>query len=306
MELVLASAPISHYGVIVNKLENNEYAMLATPTEDRSRVLTGLMNGLPTKSLYFHAISRKESLAGEYDQVPVRDEQLEQLERFVKQLPAVLIKPEEVKPIAADNFEALTEKFEKIIEDLSKKNDVLQQKIDEDREHYATLIKDMQARSDAAQAQNVDMMEKMQEQNAKLEEEIRKQSTEALKMQLEAQKNMSDQMAQMKADAAQRELEMMEKQHANQQRLEEEHRAEQKAHFDSFDKAMKQQNDNQQQQFFQLNAQLQKAQLDAANKGKGGGGAGEIIQGAVGGVGTIVKEGIIPMVGAFKKDKKET
>jgi GTP-binding protein EngB required for normal cell division len=146
LELVLASAPITHYGIIINKLEKWEKDMLMSNEDGaRDEVLTGLMNGLPVQSLYFHFETRKESLAGVTDAVPSLDEELI---RFIQQVPAIEIKAEEVKAIKWNEFDALASKFETMIAQLAEDKEMLMKKMDEDRASYEKLIKDMQARND--------------------------------------------------------------------------------------------------------------------------------------------------------------
>jgi GTP-binding protein EngB required for normal cell division len=157
MELVLASAPITHYGVIINKLEKVEKEMLMSNTDGaRDEVLAGLMNGMPVQSLYFDFELRKDSLAAVTDAVPSLDQELIQ---FIQQVPAVEIKPEEVKAIQTNEFDALSQKFEIMINELKADKQMLHKKMDEDRASYEKLIKDMQERQDK-------LMEKFSQQQS--------------------------------------------------------------------------------------------------------------------------------------------
>merc|ERR1739848_949284 len=112
MELVLSSAPITHYGVIINKMEPEELALLMEDSSAQDLVKTALMNGLPTKSLYFHFNVRKSDLAGKTNLGLQLDEDLL---AFIQHVPDIEIKADEVKDIKAEQFEAMTEQFEKII-----------------------------------------------------------------------------------------------------------------------------------------------------------------------------------------------
>jgi hypothetical protein len=146
LELVLASAPITHYGIIINKLEKVEKDMLMSNTDGaRDEVLAGLMTGLPVKSLYFHFEERRDALAGVTDAVPSLDQELI---NFIQQVPAIEIKPEEVKAIQTNEFDALAQKFETMINELKEDKKILQKKMDEDRASYEKLIKEMQERHD--------------------------------------------------------------------------------------------------------------------------------------------------------------
>merc|ERR1712087_862831 len=115
MELVLASAPISHYGVIINKLEDEEHEALMGEPEAQDLVKAGLLNKLPTPSLYFHFEKRRSDLAGKKNQGLGLGEEMK---KFIVSVPEVNIAVKDVKGIRIDEFEAMTEKFETLIAQL--------------------------------------------------------------------------------------------------------------------------------------------------------------------------------------------
>jgi hypothetical protein len=100
MELVLKSAPISHYGVIINKLEEKQREFLMHNEEGAyDQVVAGLMNGSPTQSRYLQLNMRVGALEGETDgQMPIDYE----LAGFIQNVPPVEILPGLVKPIKAN------------------------------------------------------------------------------------------------------------------------------------------------------------------------------------------------------------
>lgn len=145
MELVLKAAPITQYGVMINKLEKSEFDMLATNEgKARDHVLASLMNGLDTPSLYFHFNLRNEELAGKKDAALPLDENLV---AFVKNVPAIEIRPDEVEAVKVDEFEALTEEFETKIAAMRNDNESLEKAIAEDKAKYDKLIENMQTRN---------------------------------------------------------------------------------------------------------------------------------------------------------------
>jgi GTP-binding protein EngB required for normal cell division len=144
IELILMSAPITHYGIIINKLEDDVIETLKK-NEDGAlyQVWTDMMNGLPAKTLYFHFEPRQEALAGKKNMVPPLDQELI---RFIQMVPAIDINPGEVKPIKTEEFEALTEKFEMVIKELREDKAALEAKMKQERDDYDKLIEQMVAR----------------------------------------------------------------------------------------------------------------------------------------------------------------
>jgi hypothetical protein len=145
MELILASAPISYYGVLINKVGKKEHKMLTNNTDGAyDAVVGGLMTGLPTKSLYFHFKPRIEDLADEDDAVPDLDEEFV---RFMQNVPAIEILPEEVKDIDVRDYDKLAEKFETVINELANDKKLLQERMEKDKQEYMKMIDEIQQRN---------------------------------------------------------------------------------------------------------------------------------------------------------------
>jgi GTP-binding protein EngB required for normal cell division len=145
MELVLESAPISQYGVIINKLEEEEYRMLENNIDQaRDLVLEGLMHGLPTKSIYWYLGKRKAELAGKKDQIFPLDPELM---RFIDYTPAIQIRPEQVNGIKADQFEKLNEEMQQMIARMQEDKAVLMKMMDQDRAMFEQMVEEMRQRN---------------------------------------------------------------------------------------------------------------------------------------------------------------
>lgn len=154
MELILKSAPISHYGVLINKLGKKERERIVENQDGAGdAVVAGLMDGLPAKTPYFYMKQRNDTLAEEENAVPPIDEDFA---RLLLNIPAVEIKRGEAKPIDANQFDEMTAKFEAIIREMHEDKKKLQQMMERDREHHDRMIQDMMARNDQLMKQNLD------------------------------------------------------------------------------------------------------------------------------------------------------
>merc|ERR1712226_530021 len=148
MELVLASAPISHYGVIINKLEDEELEALMEDPDAQDSVKAGLLHNLPTPSLYFHFEARRKDLAGKKNQGLGLGEEMK---KFIVSVPEVNIAVKDVKGIRIDEFEAMTEKFETLAQ-LHDDKKILHQKMAEDKKMYEALVEEMKERTASLEA----------------------------------------------------------------------------------------------------------------------------------------------------------
>jgi hypothetical protein len=87
MELVLESAPITQYGVMINKLGKKERKKILENKEAYGAVVAGLMDQLPTKTLQFCLLERDEDLADEDNAVPAPLDP--EFVRFMQNIPAI-------------------------------------------------------------------------------------------------------------------------------------------------------------------------------------------------------------------------
>jgi GTP-binding protein EngB required for normal cell division len=145
MQVVLQSAPITQYGVMVNKLEQNVYdALLENKDQARDFVVQGLMDGLAQPSLYFHFMLRNEDLAGKKDKAVPLDEDLV---RFIQNVPAIEIDPQKVEAIKTNEFDAMTAEFENQIAAMQSDIDLLEKAKEESANKYDQLVKEMALRN---------------------------------------------------------------------------------------------------------------------------------------------------------------
>jgi hypothetical protein len=146
MDTVLKSAPITHYGVIINKVSKKEREQLIDNVDGAyDQVVAGLMSGSPTQSLYFHFNMHMEKIEGEDDAImPLDDE----MRSFIVNVPPIMIKPEEVQTIATDNFKAMTEKIENKLSSLRKDKKLLEEEKEKNRATQELMLVDMQMRND--------------------------------------------------------------------------------------------------------------------------------------------------------------
>jgi GTPase Era involved in 16S rRNA processing len=141
MELVLKSAPIKHYGVLINKMSRRARAdLLANKNQAYEKIVAGINTGLPAKTLNFHFKQEDKALEDEDNAVPVLDEEFK---AFLQHLPAVEIASDEVKAIDVNEYDKITEKFEKIIKQMHEDKKALQEKLENDRKEYTRMINDM-------------------------------------------------------------------------------------------------------------------------------------------------------------------
>jgi hypothetical protein len=131
--------------VLINKLERKQYKMLVEKKEGLyDTVVVGLMDGLRTKSPYFHFKARDEQLDDEENAVPELDENFS---LFMENVPTVEITPEEVKAIAVDEYDAMEREFETRIRELSEDKELIIEKMKRQKQKHAENIAEVKKRN---------------------------------------------------------------------------------------------------------------------------------------------------------------
>jgi GTPase Era involved in 16S rRNA processing len=141
IKLVLESAPITDYAIIINKLEPEELEEIVTDAEARDAVLAGFMTDMPQKTLYFHWALRHDYLSGKKMQALQLDDEFRQ---FLETVPSVFIPSEAVKDIKADEFERLNAQFESMIAKMNEDKEFVKELMKKDRDQFEQMIKRMQ------------------------------------------------------------------------------------------------------------------------------------------------------------------
>lgn len=149
--MVLESAPITDYGILINKLEPEEIEAILSDPDAQKAILAGFMNEMPVKTLLFHWAPRHQYLAGKKDQGLKLDDGMR---NFLENVPSIVIKSDQVKDIAVDKFEAMQANFESLIAKMNEDKEFLMKKISEDATNYQA------------------MMQRMQDQNVRLSERL--------------------------------------------------------------------------------------------------------------------------------------
>merc|ERR1712046_135744 len=114
MALVLKSAPITHYGVIINKIEaHTKEALVGNIEGARDRLVQLLMSDLPVESPHLYLNMRDEKLAGKKNAVVALDEEMLQ---FIRNVPSIELPSERLEAIDVASYEATKDNFEGMIQ----------------------------------------------------------------------------------------------------------------------------------------------------------------------------------------------
>jgi len=137
IRLVTQAAPIgSLYSIIVNK-EIPEVLELLQNSKVKQDFITMLNAGLPGASKVF-INPWDDSLRGKNNMVPILPAELLQ---FLLSAPTLVIPPENVKDVQANEFEEIKKVLEKELEELKSNAVLLQQKIEEQRVKYEDTLR---------------------------------------------------------------------------------------------------------------------------------------------------------------------
>eukprot|EP00558_Chaetoceros_sp_UNC1202_P005408 CAMPEP_0197237186 /NCGR_PEP_ID=MMETSP1429-20130617/4087_1 /TAXON_ID=49237 /ORGANISM="Chaetoceros sp., Strain UNC1202" /LENGTH=333 /DNA_ID=CAMNT_0042696147 /DNA_START=44 /DNA_END=1045 /DNA_ORIENTATION=+ len=173
------------YGIIVNKMTPKKIQTLLKDASKRNAFTTCLNSKYVTSFIHFY--ERKEELEDEANKVhPITDE----LEYFMKVLPSIRLKPEDIKDVKADEYAAVTEAFEKEIEELKNNSVKMQAKMKENEAKYLKQVENATSK-----------IHKMEEQAKKKEKEMQTELLKGKAENAERAKKLEKELKEMKRAA---------------------------------------------------------------------------------------------------------
>lgn len=143
MKLVLDSAPITDYGIIFNKLEDEHYNDLTNNENGAYDQVIGSMIDVKPKTVYHYFMKRQPRIAGKKDVVPEIDQELR---NFFLKVPEVCIETSQVKDINVEKYDKMMEMMETQMALMKDSNEKLQKAINDQKIEYQERLQAAEAR----------------------------------------------------------------------------------------------------------------------------------------------------------------
>jgi len=199
MKLILDSAPITDYAVIINKTNTKWLQKMNGDPQMMEAWKTTLMSGLPTVSASIHFMLRSDDLDGEEN---VKYKAPQDVTNFIKQCPGMLIHSKDVKEVRTDEMEAL-----------QKEHEELMQRMEQDKREMARELESQREAMAAAEERAREALEQARREAREAQEQARSEAREAQEQARReakaAQKQAKEEVAEAvrRAEQAQRQAE---------------------------------------------------------------------------------------------------
>jgi len=199
MKLILDAAPITDYGVIINKTNPKWLQKMKGDPQKMKEWETTLMSGLPKVSASIHFMLRFDDLDGEEN---VKYKAPTDVIDFIKRCPGMLIRPQDVKDVRADQMEALQKEQEDLI-----------RRMEQDKGEMRRQLELQRAEVAAAEARVKEAQERARREAMEAQKRARSEA-------MEAERRASEQVAEAKrcAEQAQRQAEQAQRDAKESQR----------------------------------------------------------------------------------------
>lgn len=205
IKLVLESVKVNvPFGIIFNKLAQEEMEDLCAPTNDPENplndnikaVLTGTLSGTKRTTHHFLLLQNIRSLAGKDNVVPPQ-EVVDNLRHFLDRMPYLSIETEDVKPIDVSTIDQVRDKLGKDIDAL-KKDKVLLEKTHQEqlkaaKEAHAEQLAEFKRHTDK-QLQELEDARKAAEKHHAEQMQLFKDDAKRSAEEVERQRQRMDQM----------------------------------------------------------------------------------------------------------------
>lgn len=175
MKLILESAPITDYSVIVNRVPQEWFGEFSSNKENLTKWLTLLNAGLPVASANVHWMMENSALA---DKKNVAYTAPSDAITFIRTAPGMVIKSHDVEAVKADELEKLEEKMLAQERAFEEEKDAWRKEMEKQKIATQRAVERAQKQADRAMQEMMEQLEQMEQEQHEREERIREEARE--------------------------------------------------------------------------------------------------------------------------------